>query len=142
MASIEPTWLRTRRQGRRLVVVWILFAALGPASAREPEIEDLRVERIGDQFLASFRVTGAFTDDVEERIASGLETRFRHRIRVLLRRTGLPDKTLQQEELTTTVKYDALNRQYVLSRLLNGTLRESEFTCDEGRCSQCLPSRA
>jgi hypothetical protein len=109
------------------VVLWLSFA---PAHARDAKIVDLQVELLGDGYSASFRVEGAFTEDLEERITSGLETSFRHRIRIYRRRTGWLDKVEREKIVTTTVQYDTLTRQYTLSRRLNGQLRETEYTED------------
>jgi hypothetical protein len=108
----------------------ILLLMPVPAFAKDAKIVDLRVESVGDEFTASFRVEGAFTEEMEERIGSGLETSFRHRIRVYRRRTGWLDKEIREKIVTTTVKYDSLTRQYTLSRRINGQLRETEYTED------------
>jgi hypothetical protein len=109
------------------VVLWL---SIGPAHARDAAIVDLQVELVGEAYSASFRVDGAFTEEMEERIASGLETSFRHRIRIYRRRTGWLDKVEREKIVTTTVQYDTLTRQYTLSRRLNGQLRETEYTED------------
>ena len=110
----------------------LLLSFLSPAvvSAREAEVTDLRTDLSGDRYLVTFRIDGAFPEEVEERIASGLETRFRHRIRVYRKRTGWFDKVLWETVATTTVNYDSLTSQYTLTRFLDGQLRDTSFTGD------------
>lgn len=112
------------------LLVSLLFLSAVPVFARDAKIQDLRVELFGNRFQASFRVEGAFTAEVEERIASGLETSFRHRVRVYRKRTGWFDNLLREKEVTTTVKFDSLTKQYTLSRRLDGELRVTDYTED------------
>ncbi|MCZ6669717.1 MAG: DUF4390 domain-containing protein [Acidobacteria bacterium] len=106
----------------------LLFLSAVPVFARDAKIQDLRVEILENRYQASFRVEGAFTPEVEERIASGLETSFRHRVRVYGKKTLWFDNLLLEMEVTTTVKFDSLTSQYTLSRRIDGELRVTEYT--------------
>ena len=114
------------------LLVSLLFLSAVPVFARDAKIQDLRVELLENRYQASFRVEGAFTPEVEERIASGLVTSFRHRVRVYGKRTIWFDNLLLEMEVTTTVKFDSLTKQYTLSRRIDGKLRVTEYTEDPG----------
>ena len=111
-------------------LVSLLSLSAVPVFARDAKIQDLRVEILENRYQASFRVEGAFTPEVEERIASGLETSFRHRVRVYGKRTIWFDNLLLEMEVTTTVKFDSLTKQYTLSRRIDGKLRVTDYTED------------
>ncbi len=93
----------------------------------KPRVVDLTFERSADRLtvVTSFRLENGITADVLERIDSGIETSFRHKVRVLARRDVplTPRKELARTIVTTTAAYDSLTGQYRLTRLVEGKPR-------------------
>jgi hypothetical protein len=100
-----------------------LLAALAGSAARaeddpRPAVEDLRATREAQRLVVSYRVSGALTDEVLERIQSGIPVTFEHELEVVARRALplWPARVLVRRRLRVQVTYDALTRQYALSR--------------------------
>jgi hypothetical protein len=88
------------------------------ASAGDPGVIGLRVEGAGDDLRVSYSVENAFSDEILERIQSGMRVAFRHRIELYAKR-AVPlwfPKTLSWTVVETAVEFDGLTKQYHLSR--------------------------
>ena len=88
------------------------------AESPRPAIEGLRLEHGDAGIRVSFRLTGAFNEDVLERVHSGMRLSFEHKIVLLGRRIVplFPRVTLARTVVVTTVQYDSLTRRYDLER--------------------------
>ncbi len=113
------TLRRTVRIGCAGVLV-LTAIALAHGSDRDASVSDLAVRRDGERFLVSYRVEGAFSPDLVERIGSGLEIAFVHRVEILVKRflPLLPSRLEGRTTVEATVRYDSLTRQYYLVRRL------------------------
>ncbi|HXI01543.1 MAG TPA: DUF4390 domain-containing protein [Candidatus Saccharimonadales bacterium] len=103
----------------------VLFAASPPEGA---EIRDVQVRNTPSDLFVSFVLHGAFTDDIREQIRTGLPVTFTHYVEIVNKRTAWFDTTLVKKEISTTVTYDTLTRQYRLTRSVNGEMTETELT--------------
>lgn len=104
-----------------LIAALLLVPATGSlgAGAPRPVIEDLALEWPSPQrAVASYRVTNGFSEDAEERLRSGLTITFRHRISLEARRRMMPNPEVARVRIEVTAAYDALTRQYTLTRTL------------------------
>jgi hypothetical protein len=106
---------------------WVLVTLASPARGQsspeadadaEPAIVDLRVEREGTAAVASFRVERAFGPELLERMSSGIEVVFRHRVEVVARRPVplWPARVLARVDIETAARFDSLTRQYYLEK--------------------------
>jgi len=98
-----------------IVAVSILPAVAG---AGDPKVIGLRVEGAGEDLRVSYSVENAFSDDILERVHSGMTVSFRHRIELYGKR-AVPlwfPKTLSWTVVETAVEFDGLTKQYHLSR--------------------------
>ena len=103
------------------VLLLVLALSVIPAVAGEgdPRVIGLRVEGTADGVRASYSVENAFSEDVLERIHSGMRVAFRHRIELFAKR-AVPlwfPKTLSWTVVETAVEFDGLTKQYHLSRI-------------------------
>lgn len=112
----------------RWVGTALLLVALPLGRGRAAEIEQLQVEPAAGQFRVAFRLAGAFTEEVEEVMASGLPVTFHHTLRAYRRRTGWFDRVVGEREVTTTVNFDTLTKQYRMSRSVDGQLVDTLLT--------------
>jgi len=123
---------------RRFSGLILLALSLGAAVAAaesppeetraSPRIEALSVGIQDGVVLVSFRLAGALDADLRAQIASGLETSFNYRVELLRRRRFWPDARLQDHQVTTSVKFDSLSRQYGLALRLDGEVERSSTT--------------
>ena len=88
------------------------------AGAGDPKVIGLRVEGTGDDIRVSYSVENAFSEDILERIHSGMRVAFLHRIELDAKR-AVPlwfPKTLSWTVVETAVEFDGLTKEYHLSR--------------------------
>jgi hypothetical protein len=90
--------------------------------AGRPAIDAVRVEHDEAGVRVSYRVLGAFNDDVLERVQSGMRLSFEHRAVLLGQRVAgvFPRATLAKTVVETTVSYDTLTQRYELERRVIG----------------------
>lgn len=111
----------------RVIVRASVFCVLSTvpigATAAESALAQARVAgleaRINDrELLVSFRLNGAFHQELRERLHSGIAVTFRHRVETIMRRPFflVPNKLLGRTVVETQVEYDSLTRQYRLYR--------------------------
>jgi hypothetical protein len=102
----------------------IVLVAAVPSTVAEtqeklkPRIEQLSARVESGTARVSYRLTGIFSADLEEKIQSGLPISFKHRIDVRARR-GFPvmfDRLVARTTVETRVQYDTLTQRYVLLR--------------------------
>ncbi len=109
--------------GLARVVPLLLFALAlsalpAAAGAGDPKVIGLRVEGAGEDIRISYSVENSFSEEILERIHSGMRVAFRHRIELSARR-AVPlwfPKTLSWTVVETAVEFDGLTKQYHLSR--------------------------
>jgi hypothetical protein len=107
-----------------------ILLSLGAAQPAAPALTDLRITGDGDSLVASCRLESGLTPEILEEIDAGLETTIGYRLYVYRRRTGLPDETIAKRRVRCTVRYDALTRQYTLTRRLDGDVQDTHVTGD------------
>ncbi len=119
----------------RTAAVLFLFMLLiaGTASAQtdllNARVEKLEIINRDDTLTVSYRVSGTFTKDIIDRIQSGIETAFEHRIKIYKKIPIFPvGKTLVERIIITSVRYDSLTKQYSLSRKVNDQADETSKT--------------
>jgi len=91
----------------------------------------LRTDTTDHDLYASFTLNDAFSDEVREKIASGLPVTFTFYLEVARRRPLWFDRTLLHKTVTTTVTYDTLTHQYSLSKKVNDEVTESSVAVNE-----------
>lgn len=108
---------------RRATSAAFVAIALGGLSANAGSglerawIADLAAAPAGESLRVSYRIEAGLPDDVVERLHSGADIVYRHRIEVIHPRGGLlPTKVLERRVVETRATFDALTRQYRLSR--------------------------
>jgi hypothetical protein len=111
-----------------LFLTFFLLSTYLPAAGAE--IVDLTPVIKRGRILVSFRLTGAFTEDIERAIASGLPISFRYTVELKKVRTLWVNKRIAKREILTTVIYDNLTERYKLSREVDGELHGTEVVSD------------
>ena len=114
--------------GQRLNWVVLFFAVGHPAWGAE--IRELVPVIRQDKISVSFRMTEAFSEDVERAVASGLPVTFRYTIQLKRVRTVWLNQKVTTRHIHTTVTYDNLTERYKLSREINGEIDATEVVSD------------
>ncbi len=90
--------------------------ALGVALAAGggPAIGSLEVGRSQGGLSVRFDLEGVWSAELLERVQSGLELTFRHRVELVGKRIGwiFPRRTLARTVVETTLRYDSLTQRY------------------------------
>ena len=107
-----------------LVAGMLLQLSPGPvaAASKKPHvrIDGLEATLEHDRATVSFRVTNGLSENAIERIHSGIEVEFEHRVEIVARRSFLmPAERLAQTMIRTRAAYDSLTGRYSLYRTLN-----------------------
>ena len=109
----------------------VLGLVLGlSAAAADAAITRPRVEVEGNRALVSFALEGAVDEAFLERVHSGLPTGFRYRLELLKDRKRWYDRPLAETTLQVVAMYDAVSREYLVNRKLDGKLVESRTVSD------------
>jgi len=107
-----------------------LAAALSPVRSETPTLQDLIVAVEGDRYVASCRLDGGLTPEILEEIDAGLETTIGYRFQLIRVRHGLPDETILKSRVRCAVRFDALTKQYTLTRRIDGEVQDTRLTPD------------
>lgn len=84
--------------------------------ASEPEISNLIVTNTRDDLLIFLKVENAFNKDIVEEIKSGLPTTFTFFLNLDKVRSLWVNKALTEKELTHTIKWDGIKKEYTITR--------------------------
>ena len=127
-----------RRSGVLLFLSCCLFAGTTVLAAPVPStlladasVASLRTSTTDHDIYASFALNNAFSEDIREKIGTGLPVTFTYYLEVANRRPLWFDKVLLRKTVTTTVTYDTLTHQYSLSKKVNDEVTESSVAINE-----------
>lgn len=112
-------------------------AAFRPATA-EPALADLTTEYRDDTLVLSVHLVDGLGPDLLDGIDSGIETTVEYRVQVYRRRGGMPDDLIARRRVECVVRRDALARQYLLTRRIDGELVERRVTAEKGEMTEFL----
>jgi hypothetical protein len=99
-----------------IVLVIVLGHVAEPAAAEGARLTDMTVSNTRDSLLLYFTLEGAFTDQIKEAVRSGVPASFVFYISLYRVRSLWADKNIADLELTHTIKYDNLKRQFTVKR--------------------------
>lgn len=129
-----------RMRSLRHRLVWIVFLLPFLAAARrdEPAIADLTTALDGRRVLVSFRLAGAFDDEVRERVEAGLPTGFTYEIELARDRAHWWDEGLVESRVEVVAMYNAVTREYLVNTKQDGKLVESRTVREPGELEEAL----
>ena len=90
------------------------------------------------EVLVSLELAGAYTEDLCSAIQSGLQTTFEYDVRLSREEAFWPDSTVGSATISATVRYDSLNEQYNLARMVDGHVEETVIANDESEIEALL----
>lgn len=105
----------------------LVLAILLPPPASSQTIEDLRLHPSAKQLEVSFRLDDAFSEEVTQRVQSGLPTAFVFEFELLRDRKRWWDAHLESGTLEVVAMYNAVSHEYLLNFKKDGKLVESRL---------------
>jgi len=121
------------RLGPALLLAAVVAApAAAPLAAAEPRIEELTIVVDGSQVLASFHLADGFSQDLLDRIESGLPTGLTYELELLRDRKRWWDAGLDSARLEVVAMFNAVTREYLVNTKLAGKLIDSRTLRDAG----------
>ena len=111
---------------------------------REPPVaraqRDVRVTTLTreDHVLVSLELRGAYTEEVRDVVASGLETTFSFDIELRQPVTFWLDRTVDRVTVSASVRYDGLSGQYRVRRIVDERVEQVQVVKEEAAVRQLL----
>ena len=105
-------------------------AEVRPEWTGDPRITDVRIAFEDEQIRLSFKLLGAFDDDLKKRLDSGLPTSFIFQFQLIRKRKSWFDKTVESGTLQVGAMYNAVTREYLINFKHDGNLIESRVVKD------------
>jgi hypothetical protein len=145
-----PTCGPVLGQLRTVLAAASCLCLIGPAgvsaaaAADEPraQIVDMEVSTEEQGYLVSYRLREVMPEEVLERIHSGIPVSLEHKVDLLAKRTLplMPAKTLCRSSMITTVSYESLTQEYLLTRSFEYQARGEDGVFRSGE--ESLPTRS
>ena len=108
------------------------------SSGEKPRITELQITLDGRRVEASFELTNAFSDELFERIQTGLASGFTYQF-VLTRDQRLWfENRLDSSTLEVTAMYNAVTREYLVNYKQDGKLIDSRIALDRVELEQAM----
>ena len=99
-----------------LAFLMAIAAMPAKADAQEARLKNITISSADHQLLVSLEVEGAFTQDVMEAILRGVPADFSFLIKLDRSRNWWADEELADLEITHTIKYDNLKKEFSVYR--------------------------
>jgi hypothetical protein len=121
---------------KSIPIILVLFCASIHLIFPQADLLNARVRGLtiknSDEFVTiSFKITGAFTEEIIERIHSGIEISFKHAIKIFKKNpVFFYRRTIVERVILTTVEYNTLTKQYTLKKQIDESDVETMLTDD------------
>ena len=99
-----------------LALLMVIVVIPAKADAQEARLKNITISSAEHQLLVSLEVEGAFTQDVMEAILRGVPADFSFLIKLDRSRSWWADQELADLEVTHTIKYDNLKKEFSVYR--------------------------
>lgn len=99
-----------------LIPVFILVLFANQVFAEDARLKNIIVTNTRDDLLIYLTVEGAFTEDMQTAILSGVATTFSYYVNLHRVRSFWMDKGMVSLKLTHTIKYDNLKNEFTILR--------------------------
>jgi hypothetical protein len=122
-----------RQYGRALTVICLVLIGPSLVLAQDATLTNIIVTNTRDDLLIYLTVEGAFREEMEEAIKSGVPTTFSFFINLYRKRTLWPDKRIAEVKVTHTIKYNNLKEEFVIKRSWEAEKQLTVKTFDEAQ---------
>lgn len=100
------------------------------SSGAKPHLSELQISLEGRRLEASFELIDGFSDELFERIRTGLASGFTFRFVLFRDQKRWLDNKLDSSELEVTAMYNAITREYLVNFKHDGKLIDSRIARD------------
>lgn len=111
----------------------LIFLTAGSVCAETASINKLTVKNTRDNLLLYFELENSFTDRILKAVESGVKISFSFDVQVYKKRRLWPDEQIVDTTLHHTVKYDALKKEYLITRSWKPEKTITVATLDEAK---------
>lgn len=108
------------------------------SSADKPHLTELQVALEGRRIEASFELVNAFTDELFERIQTGLASGFTYQFVLTRDQKRWFDNRLETSTLEVTAMYNAVTREYLVNYKQDGKLIDSRIALDRDELERAM----
>ena len=112
------------------VAVCVASVASPPAARAQRDVRVTTLTR-EDHVLVSLELRGAYTEEVRDAVASGLETTFSFDIELRQPVAFWLDRTVDRVAVSVSVRYDGLIGRYRVRRTVNGQVAQVQVVEEE-----------
>ena len=130
-------WLAAMRQVLVCVAVWVVSVASPPVARAQGDVVVTTLTR-ENHVLVSLELRGAYTEEVRDTVASGLETTFSFDIELRQPVAFWLDRTVDRVSVSASVRYDGLIGRYRVRRKVNGRVEQEQVVEEEAAVRQLL----
>ena len=113
-----------------LLALSLLPSGFQAPAAGSQTLQVVPLPRDGE-VLVSFKLEEALTEEIRQKIQSGLPIKFVYKVDLKRESTVWFDRTIAQAVVTATVRYDTLTRLYHVSRTVDGRTAWADTTARE-----------
>ncbi|HIM51687.1 MAG TPA: DUF4390 domain-containing protein [Acidobacteria bacterium] len=124
------------RQVLVCVAVWVVSVASPPVARAQRDVVVTTLTR-EDHVLVSLELRGAYTEEVRDTVASGLETTFSFDIELRQPVAFWLDRTVDRVSVSASVRYDGLIGRYRVTRVY-GRVEQVQVVEEEAAVRQLL----
>ncbi len=122
-----------KQRGRPFIVICLFLIGPSLVFAQDATLTNIIVTNTRDNLLIYLTVEGAFREEMEEAIKSGVPTTFSFFINLYRKRTLWPDKNIAELLAMHTIKYNNLKQEFVIKRSWEAEKAITVTTFDEAK---------
>jgi hypothetical protein len=115
----------------------IAFLFFG-SSADQPFLTEPELVIEGQRAVISFRLVGAFTEELFDQIQAGLPTGFTYQFNLLRDHLRWADNRIDTSELQVVAMYNAVTREYLINFKQDGKLIDSRLARDREELERAM----
>lgn len=96
--------------------IFFFHAAAASVYAQEARLTNIIVTNTRDHLLLYMNVAGAFREEIEKAVMSGVPVSFSYFIELHQTRSFWPDSTIVSKKFVHTLKYNNLKKEFIVTR--------------------------
>lgn len=123
----------TQKKTMGILLCIVLMIQPSMVVAQDATLTDIVVTNTRDDLLIYLRVEGAFRENMETAISSGVPATFSFFVNLYRTRSFWFDKNISELKILHTIKYDNLKTEYIVERSWEGNHQNTLKSFDEAK---------
>lgn len=116
-----------------LFVLSLALLLVSSVYAEDAKVLNMTVKNTRDNLLLYFELQNSFTENIQKAVDSGVKISFTFPVQLYQKRSMWSDKNIIDTTLQHTLKYDALKKEYIVTRSWNPEKTITVKTLDEAK---------